>query len=48
MKRSTGKPITLAIYSDIEMFSKNSFKVQNAETSDWYLIDTNGTPIPKN
>ena len=48
MKRSTGKPITLAIYSDIEMFSKTSFKVQNAETSDWYLIDTNGTPIPKN
>lgn len=47
MKRSTGKPITLAIYSDIEMFSDNLFKVQNEETLDWHLIDTNGNPITK-
>lgn len=47
MNRITGMPVTPAIYSGIEMLSKNLFKVQEYDSYDWYLIDTNGNIIPK-
>ena len=46
MNRITGEPITPAIYSDINMLSKNLFEVQKTESSDWLLMDTNGNIIP--
>ncbi len=42
MNRLTGRPLTPAIYSDIEMLSKNLFKVQEYDSYDWYLLDTDG------
>ena len=45
MNRITGKPITLALYSDINMLSKDLFEVQDSESYDWYLVDTNGNVI---
>lgn len=45
MNRITGKPITLALYSDINMLSKNMFEVQDPISHDWYVIDTNGNVI---
>lgn len=47
MNRITGKPITLALYSDINMLSKELFEVQDPESYDWYLVDTNGNVISK-
>lgn len=40
MNRITGEPITLAIYSDINMLSKELFEVQEYGSYDWYLLDT--------
>ena len=45
MNRITGKPITLALYSDINMLSKDLFEVQDSESYDWYLVDINGNVI---
>jgi len=45
MNRITGKPVTLAIYSDIYMLSKDLFKVQEYDSCDWYLIDTSGNIV---
>ena len=47
MNRITGKPITLAIYSDINMLSKDLVEVQDPESYDWYLVDTNGNVVSK-
>ena len=47
MNRITGKPITLALYSDINMISKNLFEVQDPESYDWYLVDTQGNVVSK-
>ena len=47
MNRITGKPITLALYSDINMLSKDLFEVQDPESFDWYIVDTNGNLISK-
>ena len=47
MNRITGKPITLALYSDINMLSKDLFEVQDPESYDWYLVDTQGNVISK-
>ena len=47
MNRNTGRPITLALYSDINMLSKDLFEVQDPESYDWYLLDTNGRIISK-
>lgn len=47
MNRITGKPLTLALYSDINMLSKDLFEVQDPESSDWYLVDTNGNVVSK-
>ena len=48
MNRITGKPITLALYSDINMLSKDLFEVQDSESYDWYLVDTQGNVVYKN
>lgn len=45
MNRITGEPITPAIYSDINMLSKNLFEVQEYDSYDWYLLDTKGNVI---
>ena len=47
MNRITGKPITLALYSDINMLSKDLFEVQDSESYDWYLVDTQGNVVSK-
>lgn len=47
MNRITGEPITLALYSDINMLSKDVFEVQDSESYDWYLLDTKGNIIKK-
>ena len=47
MNRITGKPITFALYSDINMLSKDLFEVQDSESYDWYLVDTNGNVVSK-
>lgn len=45
MNRITGKPITPALYDDVYMISDKLFKVQDAETYDWYIIDVNGNRV---
>ena len=47
MNRITGEPITPAIYSDINMLSKDLFEVQEYDSYDWYLLDTKGNVIPQ-
>ena len=47
MNRITGEPITPAIYSDINMLSKDLFEVQDPESRDWYLLDTKGNVVSK-
>lgn len=47
MNRITGEPITPAIYSDINMPSKDLFEVQGYESRDWYLLDTKGNIVSK-
>ena len=47
MNRITGEPITPAIYSDINMLSKNLFEVQEYDSYDWYLLDTKGNEVSK-
>ncbi len=43
MNRITGEPITLAIYSNINMLSKELFEVR--EHDGYYLLDTNGNLV---
>ena len=45
MNRITGKPITPALYDGVDMISDKLFKVQDAETYDWYIIDVNGNRV---
>ena len=47
MNRITGEPITPAIYSDINMLSKDLFEVQEYDSYDWYLLDTKGNAVSK-
>ena len=47
MNRITGEPITPAIYSDINMLSKNLFEVQEYDSYDWYLLDTKGNVVSR-
>lgn len=46
MSRITGKPITPAIYSNINMISYNLFEVQDEESCEYYIIDSNGNKVP--
>lgn len=45
MNRLTGEPITPAIYSEINMLSKELFEVQESDSYDWYLLDTKGNMV---
>ena len=45
INRITGEAITPAIYSDINMLSQEIFEVQDSESCDWYLIDTEGNVV---
>lgn len=45
MNRITGEPITPAIYSEINMLSKNLFEVQDPESHDWYMLYVDGTSV---
>ncbi len=47
MNRITGKPITPAIYSSINMLSQDLFEVQEYDSCDWHTLDTNGNVVPK-
>lgn len=42
MNRFTGKPVTLAVYLDINMLSKDLFAVQGPDSREWYLVDADG------
>jgi hypothetical protein len=44
----TGKPITPAKYSEVNILSKNIFEVLDKESENWYLLDKNGNIIDKN
>lgn len=43
--RITDEAITPAIHSDINMLSQKIFEVQDSESYDWYLIDTEGNVV---
>ena len=45
MNRITGKPITPALFEDVNMISDKLFEVQDAETYDWYIIDIDGNIV---
>ncbi len=45
MNRLTGRPLTPAIYSGIEMLSQGLFKVQECDSYDWYLLDMAGNIV---
>lgn len=47
MDRISGKPITPAIYSDINMLSKELFEVQCSDSYEWYLVNAKGEIIMK-
>ena len=47
MNRITGKPITPAIYEDINMLSEGLFEVQDPISYDWHLLDKNGKEVIK-
>ena len=47
MNRITGEPVTPAIYSDVNMLSKDLFEVQEYDSYDWYLLDTKGNMVSK-
>ncbi|MBO5807277.1 MAG: hypothetical protein J6Q98_03680, partial [Bacteroidaceae bacterium] len=45
MNRITSKPLTPAIYSDINMLSEDLFEVQMHDSYDWYLLGTDGNEV---
>ena len=47
MNRTTGEPITPAIYADINMLSADLFEVQECDNDNWYLLDTKGNVVSK-
>lgn len=47
MNRTTGNPITPAIYSDVNMLSKDLFEVQELESHDWYIVDIQGKVVQR-
>lgn len=47
MNRTTGNPITPAIYSDVNMLSKDLFEVQELESNDWYIVDIQGNVVQR-
>lgn len=47
LNRHTGKPLTPAIYDNIEMISPTLFEVRPANNYGLYLIDTNGRAVER-
>ena len=47
MNIRTGKPITPAIYSAINMLSKDIFEAQMPDSYSWILLDSQGREIGK-
>lgn len=45
MNRITGKPVTPALYLDINMLAEDLFEVQDAQNYNWFLIDSKGNRI---
>ncbi len=45
LNRITGMPLTPAIFSDVEMLSKELFKVQIADSGSWYIVDKMGNMV---
>ena len=45
LNRITGMPLTPAIFSDVEMLSKELFKVQIADGGSWYIVDKMGNMV---
>lgn len=45
LDRTTGEAITPAIYASINMLSPTLFEVQDADSRDWYLLDTHGNIV---
>lgn len=45
LNRITGEPLTPAIFSDVEMLSKELFKVQIADGGSWYIVDKMGNMV---
>lgn len=45
MNRITGAPVTLAVYSEINMLSKDLFEVQECDSYEWYLLDAYGNVV---
>lgn len=45
MDRITGKPVTPALYEDINMLSAELFEAQDPESYDWHLLDVNGNVV---
>ncbi len=45
INRLTGRPLTLAIYSEIEMLSMSLFKVREYDSYEWHLLDTDGNIV---
>ena len=47
MNRFIGELVTPAIYSGINMLSNDLFEVQEYDSCDWYLLDTDGNVVLK-
>lgn len=45
MNRITGRPITPALFEEVNMISDKLFEVQDAVTYDWYIIDLDGNIV---
>ena len=45
MNRTTGKLVTPALYSEINMLAKDLFEVMDPETHTWYTLDTEGNRV---
>ncbi len=45
MNRHTGKPVTPAIYDEINMISENLFEVQPSDSFSWHIIDSQGNIV---
>ncbi len=45
INRLTGRPLTPAIYSEIEMLSMSLFKVREYDSYEWHLLDLDGNIV---
>lgn len=45
MNRITGKPVTPALYCDIDMISDKLFRVEDPVSGEWHIIDVDGNIV---